>query len=99
MNRRLSEDQIRFVLVNKQISQRKRAAMLGVDQKIIYEILHGHSYLDFCPELPRVHNKKPGALSCDNCVHKINSCTMDFPEYRKLGDKAATKCNTYFPLN
>lgn len=35
-------------------------------------------------------------LSCNQCVHHLGCCTMNFPEYRARGTKAAQDCATYW---
>jgi len=37
-----------------------------------------------------------GKPSCIRCVHHSARCTMDFPEYRRSGHRAAEKCSTYW---
>jgi hypothetical protein len=47
----------------------------------------------------RTEAKGRGRLSCEDCLHKAGACTMGFPEYKRLGNRAATICGTYSPPN
>lgn len=106
LQRRLTEDQVREILLSD-LSGQKIAERFGVSRQMVQRVRNGISYADVLPGLPR----KVTGRSCAACIHCRQtmrtelrgkrgsylrySCDLELPEIKEIGIRFASEC-VYF---
>ena len=93
---RLTEEQVLYALTSEK-TNRQVADELGVTSSTIQCIRTGRTWTHVLPDVPRpgVGAKRVGP-SCRDCVHYLrDACSLDFPEFKEIGPRAARYCVPY----
>ena len=87
--RRLCPEEVQRIL-EADGSLRQIARQLGRSHPTVAAVISGQRYANWCPDLPRRQS-----LSCLQCQHWDDRCTMGFPDPEEDGPGAAQWCSTY----
>jgi hypothetical protein len=98
--RRLSEDQVRDILLSPD-GNRVLARRYGISPQMISEIKRGRLYRDACPDVKRRSRKR----SCFQCAHlrrgrddrhrAYHYCGLDLPDMHEVGMGFAIECSVF----
>ena len=95
--RKLTADQIYWVLTEVRKTNIEMAAELGVVRQCVQQIRSGATWSHVFPEIPRRSaGPRRDRKSCQKCRHWDNGeCAMGFPDPREEGPGFAIDCDLY----
>ena len=93
---KLTEDQVLYVLTSR-LSIRQVADELDVSPSTVQKIRAGETWTHVLPDVPRPgRGVKHAGPSCRDCVHYLrDACSLQFPEFKQIGTRAARYCVPY----